>query len=554
MRGWVLATAVEPEAWHEKILSVKANVSAGPSAEMVKLTEFAAWRWAGPQSAFLRAASPANIVPLDALEPLSHALYPDTPKPIPVPERESILIMWPPSEPRADLLASLLASEGSTLLIVPDPNEQDSLAQVFFDLGRNVLVVRSDLPASERTRIWAEARSGAWVVVGGRSAVFSPVPDLNTVIILDDADEALAEERAPAWHARDLVIERARRAKAQLVIVSPVPTTEAVVAAGPPIDVPVSISQRGWPNFEIVDQRQDPPGLGLLALALGPALHQALSAGQQALCVLNRKGRARLLACRTCGELVRCSQCEAVMSEVEDGFLCNQCLAHESHQCRHCGSSKFKAIKPGVTRVRDALAGLVPHHHVVAIEAGDKTRPKFDVAIGTETILHGFSGTSSPKFDRPIGLVAFLDFDQELLAPRYRAIEQAAWLLVRAARLVGARSEGGKVLVQTRIPDHEVLLAAVSGNPQPLLVAERERRQSLGFPPLGGLAAMTGEIEAVDMACDSLRDRLEITGGQGDVLLRASSSTVLCDALAAVDLGPARAKGRLRIDVDPLRV
>ncbi len=554
MRGWVVATDVITEAPLDRLLDVRANISAGPPAEIVALTEFAAWRWAGLQSVFLRAASPPNNVPIDSEVIESHALYPEFPSPIAITGDGPQLIIWPPSEPRVDLLAAALASEGSTLLIVPDPGEQDFLARSFTDLGREVLVVRSELPAADRTQSWAKARSGARVVIGGRTAVFSPVPDLKTVIVLDDADEALAQEGAPTWHARDLAIERAHRTQARLIIVSPAPTVEALVATGTPVPIPSAIKTRGWPRFEIVDRREDPPGLGMLALALGPALHRALDADKRALCVLNRRGRARLLACRTCGELVRCSRCDAVMGEVEDGFMCHRCAAEEPHRCRHCGTSRFRVIKPGVTRVRDDLAGLVPHHEVVAIEAGETERPLFDVAIGTETVLHGLTNERELATERPIGLIAFLDFDQELLAPRYRAVEQAAWLLVRAARAVGPRSDGGVVLIQTRAPGHEVLVAAVAGDMEPLLTSELNRRRDLNFPPLGGLAAVSGDPEAVATACDLLRDQVVVMGEGAEVLLRAPTTADLCRALAEVDLSPARAKGRLRVDVDPLRI
>jgi primosomal protein N' (replication factor Y) (superfamily II helicase) len=154
-----------------------------------------------------------------------------------------------------------------------------------------------------------------------------------------------------------------------------------------------------------------------------------------------------------------------------------------------------------------------------------------------------------------VRLVAFLDMDQELLAPRYRAAEQALWLLVRAARLVGPRELGGVVLVQTRIPEHEVLVAARDADPSAALAAETARRRDLGFPPFGGLAELRGAPAAVVRACELLRPHATIYGPSDDrALVRAGSVEALCDAFRAVDLAPARALGRLRVDVDPLRV
>jgi primosomal protein N' (replication factor Y) len=178
--------------------------------------------------------------------------------------------------------------------------------------------------------------------------------------------------------------------------------------------------------------------------------------------------------------------------------------------------------------------------------------PAFDVAIGTEAVLHRAPTDAS----RPIRLVAFLDVDQELLAPRHRAEEQALWLLVRAARRLGDRSGGGTVLVQTRMPDHPVLVAALDGDPTAVLDADRARRHELGYPPFGGLAELSGDAAAVEVACAALSDSGLTVLGPRDrrALVRAPSIDELCDALAIVDLTPARAAGRLRVDVDPRRV
>jgi primosomal protein N' (replication factor Y) (superfamily II helicase) len=175
------------------------------------------------------------------------------------------------------------------------------------------------------------------------------------------------------------------------------------------------------------------------------------------------------------------------------------------------------------------------------------------VLVGTEAVLHRVP----PR--PPVLLCAFPEFDQELLAPRYRAAEQALWLLVRASRLVGPRSGPGRVLVQTRVPDHEVVVAARQADPTALAAAERTRRRALGFPPFGGLAEVSGVPAAMAEACARLAARADVTvvgpsGAPPRALVEAESAEILSDALAAVDLASARAHGRLRVEVDPLRV
>ena len=551
VRGWVLGTDVESEAPPGRVLSIRTVVGAGPPAPVVELTEFAAWRWAGPRTAFLRAASAPNVVADTRAPEPELGVFPTRPAPMDLPDAPARLVVWPPARSRADLVASMVDPEGSTLLIAPDSVEADALAAHLEAEGRHVVLMHADRSAADRTAAWDVSRRGACVVVGGRVAVLAPVPDLRAAIVLDDADEALAEERAPAWHARDLAYERARREGARFDIVTPAPTVEAVEMAGAPVVAPLDVRRAGWPRVEIVDRRDDAPGLGLLSAALGPALHRALDDGGRAVCVLNRRGRAHLLLCRTCGEPARCSRCDATVAEGDGGLGCRRCKSVQELRCRHCGSARFRALKPGVVRLRDELAGLVPHHQVVAVDRSSAPLIPFDVVVGTEAALH----RAGDEPGRPVRLVAFLDLDQELLAPRYRAAEQSLWLLVRAARLVGPRAGGGVVLVQTRVPEHEVLRTVCDADPEPALAAETARRRDLRFPPFGGLAEVRGGAEAVAAACEALQGHVTVLGPSGAAaLLRAPSTRALCDALAAVDLRPARALGRLRVDVDPLRV
>ena len=159
-----------------------------------------------------------------------------------------------------------------------------------------------------------------------------------------------------------------------------------------------------------------------------------------------------------------------------------------------------------------------------------------------------------------MSLVAFLAFDEELLAPRYRADEQALWLLVRAARLLGDRRNGGVLLVQTRLPDHDVLAVAASGDPAPFATVEGAIREATKFPPFGGLAELAGAGPAVADAADAVRAvGLTVLGGSSirsdsRALIRAESAESLADGLADVDFTAARALGRLRVSVDPPRV
>ena len=244
-----------------------------------------------------------------------------------------------------------------------------------------------------------------------------------------------------------------------------------------------------------------------------------------------------------CGDLARCEKCDASVAQVDSTLECRRCSTTRPIVCASCGATKFKNVRAGVTRVREELEALANTAVVeVTGESADSTLPDSLVYVGTEAVLHQV---------RDAQIVAFLDFDQELLAPRYRAAEQALSLLVLAARLVGGRRGGGRVLVQTRIPQHEVIQAVLHADPERASVAERERRAGLRFPPVSAMAAISGVSAGTFIEAFGSPLGVEVLGpSDGMWLLGSGDHQTLCDALAAT----ARPSGRLRIEVDPLRI
>jgi primosomal protein N' (replication factor Y) (superfamily II helicase) len=564
VRGWVVADGVEPEARRSELRRLAKVVSAGPPAEVVELCRWAAWRYAGPFPLLLRSASPPNVVPPSGDPELHTAVFPRREAPDGMDAagvdalvtRDRGLLAWPPSAEWPDVVGVLVANEESTIVVAPDSRRVRALVDDLRRRGRDVIVVRGNEPDALRTKSWNRARAGATVVVGGRVAVLAPVPDLAAVLVLDDGDETLKEERAPTWNARDLALERARRSGGRCTLVSPAPTLEAEATAGPPARPTRPFERDAWPRFDVVDLRDEPPERGLFSDALTTALHATVDRGARAVCVVNRKGRAQLLVCRQCGHVAQCEVCDAAVAETEGGLVCRRCGTERPRVCLHCHSTQFARRRPGVTRVREEMAALLPRVTVAEVDAATAALPSAGVLVGTEAVLH-----RADVAPGGIELVAFLEFDQELLATRYRAAEQALWLLVRAARVVGGKRGDGRVLVQTRVPDHDVIEAALAADPTIVADAERARRRILGFPPFGGLAEVNGTPGAVDVACVALRAVRALrvlgpvaAGTSSRALVQAESADVLCDALAEVDLTPAREHGRLRIDVDPLRV
>ena len=195
--------------------------------------------------------------------------------------------------------------------------------------------------------------------------------------------------------------------------------------------------------------------------------------------------------------------------------------------CAACGAARLKALKLGVARVREELEALTGRP-VGEVTADTDELPAAPILVGTEAVLHRVRRASA---------VAFLDFDQELLASRYRAAEQALALLARAGRIVGGRRSGGRVMVQTRLPKHEVLDAALHGDPERLAEPERERRRALRFPPYARLAVVSGLAAPEQVA--RLDDTVELLGpDDGTWLVRAPDPATLADAFAGPVVRP----------------
>jgi primosomal protein N' (replication factor Y) (superfamily II helicase) len=262
-------------------------------------------------------------------------------------------------------------------------------------------------------------------------------------------------------------------------------------------------------------------------------------------CVLNRKGRARLLACAACGELARCETCGAAVGSRDggEGLACQRCTTVRPALCTACGATTLKVRRLGTTRAREDLERLagVPVAEITGDSAGE-TVPDARVLVGTEAVLRRVEHADA---------VAFLDLDAELLAPRYRAAEQAMALVARAARLVGGKEGNGRLLLQTRLPRHEVVLAALHGDPARVAAAEAARRTELEYPPVTAMAHVSGAAAAAYVAALRAQPGLQLLGpADGAWLVRAPDHRTLCDALAATP----RPAGRLRVAVDPLRL
>ena len=454
------------------------------------------------------------------------------------------------------------------------------------------------------------------MAVGARSAVWAPAPEIAGIVVLDAHDEAYVEERAPTWNAWMVAAERARRAGVGCTLISACPSLE-MLQWGDLLTPSRSAEREGWPIVEVIDRRVEDPRSGLISHRLAGMLRDVLGGrsvvggsadrsvvggsadhGTQVVCVLNTRGWAALLACAACGELARCERCLAAVevqgapagsesrtahgtvpgtvsraggqgSGAEGGdqaagagprqLTCRRCGTRRPVVCAACSSQRLKVLRSGVSRVGEQLEALTGT--AVPVVTGEHDRQASSramrcsrVLVGTEAVLNRMVAEG-----RKVQAVVFLDFDRELLVPRVRASERAMMLLAKAARLAWARGQGGRILVQTRVPDHEVIAAAMRADPGRMVVAEARVRRELRFPPAWAVARISGpgaaDFVAETQAGVSIsQGKVAVVEAQGPGpdgwLLRARDHETLCNVLAHVP----RLAARVRIEVDPIRL
>lgn len=544
--GWVVEDGVTPPpGLVTKDLAGSSGL--GPPSTVIALAEWAAWRWAGPLSSFLGTASPDRVV-RTMLPPVTSTTdaRPASPGGGAITLVDEALggagpavIRLAPALDAGRIVLEVAHRVGpaGVLVVAASRTRAEALASRLRDAG---------LPVAHLPDQWARARQGASVVVGTRAAAWAPLERIRAAVVLDAHDEAHSEERAPTWSAVDVVLERGRRDRAPVVLVSPCPPvtiTEAVRL----VTTDRAVERRGWPPVEVVDRSDDDPRTGLFSERLVAVARAELDRhGGRVVCVLQRTGRIRLLACAVCGALARCTRCGGAVSQAERGgsLSCQRCGETRPCLCALCDSTRLKSLRIGVTRATEELAALLGTE-AVEVTAGAVPDGDHDAArlvVGTEAALHRIEHA---------GVVAFLDIDQHLLAPRFGASEQALAVLARAARVVGARSGGGRVLVQTRLPHHEVLRAAVHADPGLLTNTERALRRELGLPPFCALALLGGPGAAAYAAGLAGVAAIDVSAlGVDRFLVRAGGHDLLADGLATV----VRPPERLRVEVDPTDV
>ena len=384
-------------------------------------------------------------------------------------------------------------------------------------------VWHSDLGSRVRRITWrAVAEGRAPVVVGARSALFLPFPDLGLVIVDEEHETAFKQEDGVVYNARDMAVVRARFCAAPAVLVSATPSLETVanVEAGrySRLHLPSRHAGAALPTIEAIDLRETPPERGrFLAPPLVAAVQQSLERGEQAMLFLNRRGYAPLTLCRTCGHRMQCPNCTAWLVEHR---------ARRELQCHHCGHAvpipiecpeckaphSLTPVGPGVERITEEATLIFPDARILVMASDTMPGPdaaaeaaraiearEVDLIIGTQIVAKGW------HFPH-LTLVGVVDADLGLAGGDLRASERTVQLLHQVAGRAGRAEAPGRVLLQTFSPEHPVMQALLRGNLEDFMASEAAQRRPGNWPPYGRLAALIVSADSAASADALARD------------------------------------------------
>jgi len=495
--------------------------------------------------------------------------------------------------------AKRIISGGRTaLLLVPEIGLTPLLAhRAKAVLGDAVGVLHSGMSQGERLANWWRARSGAIrVIIGPRSAVFAPLEEVGLIVVDEEQDGAYKQDETPRYHGRQVALRRAQLESAIVVMGSATPAVETFFAASQGrheiLSMPDRVADRPLPRVEVVDMREEwkRTGRSLLSERLEEQLEECLRRGHQALLLLNRRGFAASLLCRSCGQRIPCPECSVSLTlhRTERALRCHYC-DHRTpvpETCPVCGSSQLHEVGHGTQQLEQAVTSRFPQARVRRFDA-DETRRKgahaeilsafgrgeLDLLVGTQMLAkgHDFPGVT---------LVGAVGADDALGLPDFRAAERTFQLLTQMAGRAGRGEDPGRVVLQAYQPEHYAIAAAAEHDYAAFYAREIDFRRRLAYPPFEALVACVCRgrnamvvKEEADHLAGALRERagsaIHVLGPASppldklrgrhrvQVLLRGKDRralrVLLRDALHGLRQ-QRRAPRDLRIDVDPLNL
>ena len=427
------------------------------------------------------------------------------------------------------LIEQTLRAGKQAMLLVPEialTSQLLSLMAAYFD--DQVAVLHSSLPTGERFDQWNRVRAGeAGVIVGTRSAIFAPCPNLGLIILDEEQEHSYKSENAPRYSAKEVALWRGMKNNALVLFGSATPSVETMYYAKSGIYSLYRLKKRyngrELPLVEVVDmhRQMEEGNNSAISYPLQDAMGRTIEDGKQTVLFLNRRGNSRALICVDCRQTPECPRCEERLTyhSANNRMMCHYCgFSHDvPRKCPHCGGI-LKPVGTGTQKVEQELSVLFPDASVARMDADtvnavnthDKIlerfqREKIPILLGTQMVAKGLNLPD-------VALVGVIDGDIGLYSGSYRAAETTFNMLTQVVGRAGRGSTSGRAVIQTMTPAHKVITLAAEQDYDGFYEMEIELRQRLQHPPFGDLAfiTVTGKNERqVIRGAAKLRDSIE---------------------------------------------
>jgi primosomal protein N' (replication factor Y) len=493
------------------------------------------------------------------------------------------------------VIREVLDTDRQVLVLVPEIGLTPQLvSRLRIRLGIEPAVLHSRLTDVDRLTAWRNAHEGvAKLVVGTRSAVFTPMPKLGLIVVDEEHDPSLKQQEGLRYSARDLAIVRAKNSNVRIILGSATPTLEALHHCRQGNFTRLLLPQRAGgaqpPTVRLVDLNRAPAAEGL-SESLAAAIDEHIAADGQVLLFLNRRGFAPTLICASCSHIAECDRCDSRLTvHARDRSLrCHHCGASRPlpEQCSECGAA-VKPLGEGTERLEEALVQRFPNYRVRRIDS-DSTQQRgaieealaaaeqgeADILVGTQMLSKGHH---FPK----LTLVGIVNADQGLFGTDFRSGERLAQSIVQVAGRAGRESQPGVVMIQTAFPEHPFWQRLMTGGYQQVANDALAEREESRWPPFTRLALLRSAAHRQQDALAFLQRAAELIQAENleylrvlgpvnapmarkagryrsQLLLQSSDRKTLHTLLAllrpALEAEPTARKVRWSIDVDPIEL
>jgi primosomal protein N' (replication factor Y) len=447
-------------------------------------------------------------------------------------------------------IAEVVEAGKQAIVLVPEISLTPQTVRHFRSRFRNLAVLHSRLTESQRRRYWHQIRAGeADVVIGARSAIFAPVPELGLLVIDEEHENSFKQDNVPRYHARDVGIMRAKFDDALVVLGTATPSLESYQNASTgkytALHLRRRIGDRPMPPVEVVDMRHEWAGKGqprVISERLESCMRGSLKRGEQVILFLNRRGYSPFIKCPRCGYTMECERCEITLNYHRhiNVVKCHYCGKERRPppRCPECGNQEIRFGGTGTERVERAVNRLFPESGVLRMDSDTmKTRTAHEetlgefrggqagVLVGTQMIAKGLDFPN-------VTTVGVVNSDVSLHLPDFRSRERTFQLLAQVAGRTGRGPAGGRVILQTFLPEDPSIRAAAEHDYEEFAEKELQMRRRLRYPPFGRMVRFIcrgPDPKAIEKYMKNLVERLKYLcreAGDGSQVLGPSPAPI----------------------------